>query len=49
MIERYDAGDNGIIDYAEVIQAIKDYFYDLITRADLLVVVKAYFADLPWM
>ena len=39
----YDANENGVIDRPEVITAIRHYFDDVITRDDVLAVIKAYF------
>ena len=41
----YDADGNGEIDRPEVIQAIRDYFADVITRDEVLEVIKAYFGS----
>ena len=40
---QYDANENGAIDPDEVIAAVRDYFDGLITRDEVLVVVKMYF------
>ena len=46
----YDGADkggneNGVIDRPEVIQAIRDYFADMITQDDVTAVIRAYFAS----
>ena len=41
----YDDNENGIIDRPEVIQAIRDYFADMITRDDVIAVIQAYFGS----
>ena len=41
----YDANENGVIDRPEVITAIRHYFDDMITRDDVLEVIKAYFGN----
>ena len=41
----YDANENGVIDRPEVITAIRHYFDDVITRDDVLEVIKAYFGN----
>ena len=37
--------ENGVIDRPEVIQAIRDYFADMITQDDVTAVIRAYFAS----
>ena len=37
--------ENGVIDRPEVIQAIRDYFADMITRDDVIAVIQAYFGS----
>ncbi len=41
----YDANGNGSIDRPEVITAIRDYFDDQLTRANVVAVIQAYFAN----
>jgi hypothetical protein len=41
----YDADDSGTIDRPEVIQAIRDYFADMITRDDVVAVIRLYFGN----
>ena len=41
----YDANGNGGIDRPEVIMAIRDYFDDELTRANVVTVIQAYFAN----
>jgi len=40
---RYDANEDGIIEKSEVIDAVKDYFDDVITREQAIEVIKLYF------
>ncbi len=40
---RYDANENGIIEKNEVIDAIQDYFKDVITKEDVIDVIWLYF------
>ena len=40
---RYDANENGIIEKSEVIDAIQDYFKDVITKEDVIDVIWLYF------
>ena len=42
---RYDANDDGAIQQAEFIEAIKDYFANVITREETSEVIKLYFAS----
>ena len=37
--------ENGAIDRPEVIQAIRDYFDDMIDRDDVVLVIRAYFGN----
>ena len=37
--------ENGVIDRPEVIQAIRDYFEDQITKDDVVLVIRAYFGN----
>ena len=39
---RYDANGDGAIDLSEYEQAIRDYFDDVITYAEMIEVVRAY-------
>ena len=41
----YDADDSGAIERPEVIQAIRDYFADTITRDDVIAVIRLYFGN----
>ncbi len=41
----YDADDSGAIERPEVIQAIRDYFDDMIDRDDVILVIRAYFGN----
>ena len=41
----YDADDSGTIERPEVIQAIRDYFADMIDRDDVIAVIRAYFGN----
>ncbi len=42
---RYDGNDDGAIQREEVIEAIKDYFADVISREETIEVIKLYFAN----
>ena len=42
---RYDANEDGMIDRGEVIEAIKDYFADKITRDETVALIKLYFSN----
>ena len=41
----YDADDSGAIERPEVITAIRDYFADMITRDDVVAVIRLYFGN----
>ena len=41
----YDADDSGVIERPEVITAIRDYFADMITRDDVVAVIRLYFVN----
>ena len=41
----YDADDSGEIERPEVITAIRDYFADMITRDDVVAVIRLYFGN----
>ena len=44
LLTRYDANGNGQIDRDEAIKAVQDYFSNLISREDVLEVIRLYFA-----
>jgi hypothetical protein len=41
----YDVDDSGAIERPEVITAIRDYFADMITRDDVVAVIRLYFGN----
>ena len=41
----YDADDSGAIERPEVIKAIRDYFAEMITRDDVIAVIRSYFGS----
>jgi hypothetical protein len=41
----YDADESGVIDGTEVLNAVRDYFDDLITGPEVLEVVRLYFEN----
>ena len=45
MIDRYDANDDDVIDKAEAIAAIRDYFAGVITKAEAIEVIRLYFSS----
>ena len=44
LLNRYDADGNGQIDRDEAIRAVQDYFNNLISRDDVIAVIRLYFA-----
>ena len=44
MMDRYDSDANNVIDRAEVITAIRDYFDGVITKAETIAVIRLYFS-----
>ena len=44
MMDRYDTNNDDVIDKAETIAAIKDYFNGLITKAEAIAVIRLYFS-----
>ena len=43
MVDKYDLNRDSVIDRAEVLAALKDFFEGRITKADMQQVVKVYF------
>ena len=43
--DRYDANGNGAIERSEVITAIQDYFADVISRDDVIEIIRLYFSS----
>ena len=44
MADRYDTNNDDVIDKAETIAAIRDYFNGLITKAEAIAVIRLYFS-----
>ena len=44
MVDRYDTNNDDVIDKAETIAAIRDYFNGLITKAEAIAVIRLYFS-----
>ena len=44
LLDRYDENDDGVIDSAEVLRAVADYFSGVISASEVLEVVSLYFA-----